>query len=72
MIHPNQSMISLYQKCCFIDSRWFIASVVDHTINISKQKPLSGNNYIKLPKELDHPRKFLIRIQKIYVNDCLR
>ena len=33
-----------------------IDSVVDHTINISKTKILSGGNYIKLPKEFDHPK----------------
>ena len=27
--------------------------------------PLAGSSYIKLPKELDHPRKGLIDIQNI-------
>ena len=44
---------------------WIIDSVIEHNINISKYSPLSGSSYIKLPKELDHPRKGLINIQKI-------
>ena len=34
-----------------------IDSVVDHTNNLSKYKPLSGSCYIKLPKGLDHLKK---------------
>ena len=33
-----------------------VDSVIDHTINISKDKPLSRSNCIKLPKKLDHPK----------------
>ena len=40
-----------------IYSIWIIDSVIDHSINISKYNPLAGSSYIKLPKELDHPRK---------------
>ena len=32
-------------------------SVVDHNIDISKYKPLSGSSYIKLIKELGHPNE---------------
>ena len=39
--------------------------VIDHIIIISKYNPLSGSSYIKLCKELDHPRKKLINIQNI-------
>ena len=38
-------------------SSWIIDSVIDHTISISKYNPLAGSSYIKLPKELHHPRK---------------
>ena len=44
---------------------WINDSAIEHNINISKYSPLSGSSYIKLPKELDHPRKGLINIQKI-------
>ena len=36
---------------------WIIASVIDHTINISKFNSLAGNSYTKLPNKLNHPRK---------------
>ena len=44
-------------------SGWIIYSVIDHTIFISKYIPLAGRSCIKLPKELDHPRKGLVNIQ---------
>ena len=34
-----------------------IDSVVNHTINISEYNPLAGSSYIRLPKELDNPKK---------------
>ena len=34
-----------------------------------KYNPLAGSSYIKLPKELDHPRKVLITIQNIDNNE---
>ena len=39
---------------------------------ISKYNPLAGSSYIKLPKELDHPRKGLINIQNTDDNDCFK
>ena len=45
------------------DSGWIIDSVLDHTISISKYNPLAGNSYVKLPKELDRPKKGLINTQ---------
>ena len=37
---------------------WIIDSVVDSTMNIFNNKSLSSSSYVKLPKQLDHPRKF--------------
>ena len=51
---------------CIIDS------VIDHTISISKYNPLAGSSDIKLPKELDHPRKGLINIQNTDDNECFK
>ena len=51
-------------------SVWIIDSVIDHTISTSKYNPLAGSSDIKLPKELDHPRKVLINIQSIDDNEC--
>ena len=44
--------------------------VIDHTTNISKYNPLASSSYIKIPKELDHPRKGLVNIQNIDDNEC--
>ena len=53
-------------------SGWIIDSIIDHTISISKYSPLAGSSYIKLPKELNHPRKVLINIQDIDDNECFK
>ena len=54
---------------------WIIDSVIDHIISISKHNPLARSSCIKLPKELDHPRKSLINIQNtddyVYLKWCL-
>ena len=44
------------QKTLGKGSGWIIDSVIYHTISISKYNPLAESSYIKLPKELDHPR----------------
>ena len=49
-----------------------IDSIIDHNISISKYNPLVGRSYIKLPKELDHWRKGLIKIQNIDDNECFK
>ena len=38
-------------------------------LQLSIINPLAGSIYIKLPKELDHPRKGLINIQNIDENE---
>ena len=50
-------------------SGWIIDSVIDNSINISKYNPLAGSSYIKLPKELEHPKKDLITIQNMGDNE---
>ena len=47
------------------DSGFITGSVIDHNISISRYNHLAGSSYIKLPKELDYPRKGLINIQNI-------
>ena len=44
-------------------SGWIIESIESQYINISTYKPLLGSSYIRLPTELDHPRKGLINIR---------
>ena len=53
-------------------SSWIIDSVISHTISISKYNQLVGSSYIKLPKELEHPRKGLIHIQNTNDNKCFK
>ena len=66
------TIITNIQKSLGKGSGWIIDSVIDHTISISKYNPLAGNSYIKLPKELDHPRKGLINIQNIDEKECFK
>ena len=47
------------------DSGFVTDSVIDHNISISRYNHLAGSSYIKLPKELDHPRNGLINIRNI-------
>ena len=53
-------------------SCWITDSAIDHSISISKYNPLAGSSYIKLPKELDHPRKAFINIQNTDDNGCFK
>ena len=46
MMYLNQSELNLGK-----------GSGIDHNINISKYCSSAGSSYIKLPKELDYPRK---------------
>ena len=66
------AIVTDIQKYLGKGSGWIIDSVIDHTISISKYNPLAGSSYIKLPKELDHPRKGLINIQNIDDNECFK
>ena len=43
-------IISNIHKSLGRGSGWIIDSVVDHTTNISKYKPLASSSYMKLPK----------------------
>ena len=47
-------------------------SVIDYNIYISKYNSLAGSSYIKLRKELDHPRKGFINIQNIDESECFK
>ena len=46
--------------------------MIEQNIDVSRCNPLSGNSYIKLPKELNQSRKGLINIQNIDDNKCLK
>ena len=59
-------------KCLGKASDWIIDSVIEHNINTSKYNPIDGSKYIKLSKELDHPRKESIIVQNIDDNECFK
>ena len=59
------TIISNIQKSLEKGWDWIIGTVIEHNISISKYNPLAGSSYIKLPKELDHPKKGLINVQNI-------
>ena len=65
------AIISNIQKSLGKCSGWIIDSAIDYTISISKYNPLAGSSYIKLCKELDHPRKGWINIQNTY-DECFK
>ena len=44
-------------------SGWIVEEIYSQYLNIATYLPLSGSTYIKLPVELQHPMKGLIRIQ---------
>ena len=55
------------------DSGWITDSSIKYfIIFILKYNPLAGSCYLKLPKEIGHPRKGLINIQNIDDNQCFR
>ena len=66
------TIITNINKSLGKSSRWIIDSVIDHTIITSMHNPLAGTSYIKLPKELGHPRIGLINIQNIDDNECFK
>ena len=60
------------QKSLAKSSSWITDSIIDSTISASKNIPLAGSSYFKLPKELDHPRKKTTNIQNIHDNECFK
>ena len=64
------AIIPNIQKYLRKSSGWITDSVIYHNISISKYNPLLASSYIKLLKELDHPRKGFINIQNIDDNEC--
>ena len=66
------TIISDIQKSLGQGSGWIIDSVIDNNINIWKYNPLADSSYIKLPKELVHPRRSFINFQNIGDNECFK
>ena len=72
MMYLNQSIIPIYiyrLRLDYLPLTIHLIHLIDHTFNVSKYNPLAGSSYTKLPKELNHPRKGLIKIQNIDDNE---
>ena len=65
------TIISKIQKYLGKGSGWIVNSAIDHNIHVSKCNPLAGSSYIKIPKELHHPRKGLINIEILMIMNAL-
>ena len=74
MINLNQSVVLSHQtyKIYRKSLSRIISSVIDHNINNFKYSTLTGSCNMKLPKELNHPRKDLINIQNTDDNGCFK
>ena len=66
------TIIANIQKSLGKGSGYIIDSVIDHNISISRYNTFGGSSYIKLPKELDHPRKGLVNFQNSDDNECFK
>ena len=66
------TIISDIQKSLGKVLGWITDSVIDRAISFSKYNPLAGRIYVKLLKELDHPRKGLIIVQNADDNKCFK
>ena len=66
------TIISNKQKSLEKGSVWIIDLVIEHNISNQKHNPLAGISYIKLPEELDYPRKGLCNIQNIDHKECFK
>ena len=66
------TIIENIRKSLGKSSGWITDLVIDQTISISEYNTLVGSSYIKLPKELDHPRKGSINIQNNIDNECFK
>ena len=66
------TIITNIQKSLGKCSGWIIDTVIDHTISISKYNPLVASSYIKLPKELDHPKQYWLIFIILMIINALR
>ena len=67
----NKSNVDDVFQSIYNTIRLDYCSLIEDNIIISRY-PLAGSSYIKLPKELDNPRKGLINIQNIVDSECFK
>ena len=65
------TVISNMQKSFGKGSVWIIDSCIGHITNMSKYNPLAGSSYVKLSKELDHPRKARLIFKILMIMNAL-
>ena len=71
-IYFNQSIVLLYQKLLRKGSGLqIIDSVIDQNINISKYNALGSSSYVKLSKELNHPKKVSLKFKILMIINAL-
>ena len=71
-IYFNQSIVLLYQKLLRKGSGLqIIDSAIDQNINISKYNALGSSSYVKLSKELNHPKKVLLKFKILMIINAL-
>ena len=56
----KQEILNVIDKWVAEGSGWVIDRIDSHYINVTLHKPLNGNSYVELPKELRNPKKGLI------------
>ena len=71
-IYFNQSIVLLYQKLLRKGlGLQIIDSVIDQNINISKYNALGSSSYVKLSKELNRPKKVLLKFKILMIINAL-
>ena len=65
------TIVSNVKKSLANGSGWITDSFIDHTTSISKCDSLARISYVKLPKELSHPRKGWINVQILMIMNAL-
>ena len=67
----KDQILNIIAKWISEGSGWTMESVDNNYLNIVEYKPMKGSSYIKLPSELDNPKKGLINL-KNNDNECFR
>ena len=67
----KQQILNMIAQGVSKGSNWTIESVNNHYLNIVQYQPMNGSSYIKLPEELNNPKKGLINL-KNNDNECFR
>ena len=64
----KDQILNIIAKWISQSSGWTIESVDNHYLNIVQYQPLKGSSYIKLPSELNNPKKGLINLKTMIMN----